>query len=156
MGEAAGSGGVTGAVLTTIGALAIAMASAPAAAEPLSTGAWPGLDPGVREYVLETTGMRRWVTTRRPETTRRLVVPRETVRLPTTLPVREFAAAAAGVAVPVAGRAGSATCGNRGTGIENAGIETTAAGASICALMAPTISVAYGSESAIVPSTANQ
>jgi hypothetical protein len=72
----------------------------------------------------------------------RVVAPaaREVVWVPTTLPEGEAVAAVGAAAA--ARWAGSAIRGNLGTGIESAGIETTAAGASICARIAPTMTVA--------------
>jgi hypothetical protein len=82
--------------------------------------------------------MTRWRTT-----LRRVVVPaaREVVWVRTTLPDGE-AVAAVGAAALAARWAGGAIRGNLGTGIESAGIETAAAGASIWARIAPTRTVA--------------
>jgi hypothetical protein len=138
VGAGAGSGAGAGAVLTTTGALDIAAASAPAAAEPTRAGAWAGAGAGVCEYVLETTGMR-WVRTRWRTTTRRVTRPavREVLGEPAMLRAGDAAVALRG-AVPAACCPGSATCGNRGTGIASTGIEIVAAGASSCARIAPT------------------
>jgi hypothetical protein len=126
-----GSGGGTGAVLATTGAVATACARPLAAGEAGAPDGWLFWGDADSEYVLVTTGsvlptIRRLV--RMTRTTRRLAT-----RVP-PVPVYGALLGEAVVAPPVAAAArpgsfGTATCGNRATGRDKVGTDTSGAGA---------------------------